>query len=146
MKPNLELRQISIDLDVHKAIEGERKSLNESENQILRRLLGLDSPALLRIAADTSTGEPWQRRGLVLPNGTTWRIVYGNKEFGGTIVDGRFRSGNRSFKSPSGLTIALCRTAKGERTSLNGWRYVEIFQADQNRWTKLQDLLDKVKK
>ncbi len=145
MKANLEFRQISIDLDIHKAIESERKSLNEPENQILRRLLGLDTLVPPKIAAGTSSGEPWQRRGIVLPNGTTWRIAYGNKEFGGTIVDGRFRSGNRSFKSPSGLTIALCRTAKGERTSLNGWRYVEIFQPERNRWTRLQDLLDEVK-
>jgi hypothetical protein len=146
MKTNTNLRQISIDLEVHKAIEGERKSLDESEHQILRRLLGIDMPVPTEPATNTIGGEPWQRRGLVLSNGTDWRIVYGNKEFKGIIVDGRFRFGTRSFKSPSGLTIALCRTAKGERTSLNGWRYVEIFQPSRNRWFKLQDLLDEARK
>jgi hypothetical protein len=141
MGPAPQSRQIAIDLDVHKAIELERKSLNETENQILRRLLGIDRLSSTLSSSGPDGGESWQRRGLTLPSGTDWRIIYGNEKFTGTIVDGRFRFRSRSFKSPSGLAIALCSTAKGERTSLNGWRYVEIFQPAQGRWIKLQDLL-----
>ena len=37
-----EHRQIDIDLDVHKRIELEKHSFSESDNQALRRLLGID--------------------------------------------------------------------------------------------------------
>ena len=36
-------RTIKIDLDVHRRIEAGRKSFDENENAILRRLLGLDT-------------------------------------------------------------------------------------------------------
>lgn len=39
------MRSIEIDLDVHRAIETGRAGFEESDNQILRRLLGIDSPA-----------------------------------------------------------------------------------------------------
>jgi negative regulator of replication initiation len=35
------LRQIAVDVDVHRVIENSRQSFNESENDILRRLLSL---------------------------------------------------------------------------------------------------------
>lgn len=36
------MKQIEIDLDVHRFIENARKDFNESENSILRRLLGIE--------------------------------------------------------------------------------------------------------
>jgi hypothetical protein len=40
------MKQIEIDLDVHRAIENGRTSFEEHENDILRRLLGIDSKRL----------------------------------------------------------------------------------------------------
>ena len=39
------MREIEIDLDVHRKIEAGRQSFRESENTILRRLLGIDAKA-----------------------------------------------------------------------------------------------------
>src|SRR5690349_13063402 len=38
------MRQIGIDLDVHRAIENGRLSFDEDQNAILRRLLAIDTP------------------------------------------------------------------------------------------------------
>jgi hypothetical protein len=42
------MREIGIDLDVHRAIEAARQSFEETPNGILRRLLGIDAPAVQR--------------------------------------------------------------------------------------------------
>jgi hypothetical protein len=39
------MRQIEIDLEIHRLVEAERCSFEESENAILRRLLGIDGAA-----------------------------------------------------------------------------------------------------
>ncbi len=39
-----EMTSISVDIDVHKAIEGRRKSFGQSPNQILRDVFNLDTP------------------------------------------------------------------------------------------------------
>ena len=44
------LQPIMIDLEVHKAIEAERRSFDERPNAILRRLLGLDHQELAAVS------------------------------------------------------------------------------------------------
>lgn len=61
------LKQIGIDVDVHRAIEQARQSFSESENDILRRLLLADSHRAVPMPARTSSRHadvPIRSRGL----------------------------------------------------------------------------------
>jgi len=47
------MKKIEIDIDVHRLIENSRESFDESENDILRRLLGID-PTTVDVSAEMS--------------------------------------------------------------------------------------------
>ena len=49
------LQPIMIDLEVHKAIEAERRNFDERPNAILRRLLGLDHEEMAAVSGSPET-------------------------------------------------------------------------------------------
>ena len=66
-----DLRQIEIDFDVHQLIELEKRGFYESENDALRRLLGLDSSSDSKAQTHArTTAGGWDAKGVHLPNGT----------------------------------------------------------------------------
>lgn len=137
------LRTIGVDFDVHRCIENERRSFDESPNYALRRLLGLGEP---RIDApkeqepDARHGKSWADKGVVLPHGTPVRMTYNDRIYEGQIVEGRWVIDGREFDSPSGAASGIARTKKGGTTRLDGWIYWEVRLPGENQWSRLEAL------
>jgi len=151
-------RSIAIDLDVHRLVEANRRDFGESENAILRRLLGLDGAGVPAAPPARPLVEPgrratggvaaeggWSKIGrhgseVFLPNGTELRAAYAGKRIEGRIEDGHFLVAGERYASPSAAIIAAAATRQGKRTNLNGWRLWEVRRPGDTGWVRLGEL------
>jgi hypothetical protein len=147
-------------VDVHKLIEAARSVFGETQNDILRRLLGLDHGAplfeprpaeasptgLRRCAKGGGAGEGgWSkvnRHGhtVFLPDGTELRAAYAGQAVNGEIRDGMWVIGNRGYNSPSAALIAHVTSKTGGKVNLNGWRHWEVRLPGAETWTPLSEV------
>jgi hypothetical protein len=135
----MEFRQIEIDVEVNKRIEAARISFSESENQILRRLLGVN----VFDGKAASGGKPWSDYGVVLPHGTQLSMNYNGATYNGTIIDGAWFVEGQTFTSPSGAASGVARTKAGGRTNLDGWKYWSVKLPESSDWTTIWELWEK---
>ncbi len=140
-----EYRTIEVDFDVHKLIEGERKSFDDSANAALRRLLKLETKMPSRVGVENKKspqGRAWSEGGLKLPHGTPVRMRYGrnNQLFQGEINEGRWMVNGQAFDSPSGAASELAVTKRGKKTKLNGWHYWEAKLPGTDEWVHIYKL------
>ena len=150
-------RKIAIDVHVHKLIEAARSVFGETQNDILRRLLGLDHGAPLfepqpspaasqRRAKGGGAGDGgWSkvnRRGRTtfLPDGTKLRAAYAGQTVRGEIRDGMWIVGKRGYNSPSAALIANVTSKTGGKVNLNGWRHWEVRPPGAETWTRLSEV------
>ncbi len=136
------MKTIEIDFDVFQIITLERKNFDESENDALRRLLGIEKP-YVGVGADPEqidSGCPWFGKGVELPAKTEVRMEYLGNQYRGTIRDGLWEVGGNSYKSPSAAASGVARTKDGRKTSLNGWTLWHVKRPHDNKWTALNKI------
>lgn len=141
-----QFRTTQIDFDVHKAIETERRGFAETDNDVLRRLLGLPESVAPEGASDTSisgASGAWSRDGAILPNGTLMRMTYNGQLVEGQIVDGFIIANGKKFTTPSGAAMDNVRTKSGKKTSLDGWAYWNVKRPDDEDYISLSSLRKK---
>ncbi|WP_026379849.1 hypothetical protein [Afifella pfennigii] len=150
------LNTIAVDMDVHKLIESARIEFEETQNEILRRLLGLEGgpgfagrhvlPGAPRRAKGGGAKEGgWSKIGrhgheVFLPNGTLLRAAYAGQTVEGVIEDGMWVVAGERFNSPSAALIAHVRTREGRKVNLNGWRIWEVRVPGGDRWLRLGEV------
>lgn len=129
---------IEIDLSLHKLIERERSSFEETANSILHRLL----ESRLSENHDTIDKEAasWMGQGVVLPHGTRLRMSYNGHQHTAEIVNGKWLVDGDYYGSPSAAAYAVARTSSGEPARLNGWIYWEYQKPGGSFWARLEDL------
>ena len=132
-----ELRSIEIDFDVHKCIELERRTFQETPNEVLRRLLGIDKKSR---SLGVSTGRPWSGKGVTLPHGTDVRMEYNGRLHIGTIHDGEWLVEGKRFKSPSAAAGGVATTKLGKHPSLDGWEYWQVKRPGDHDWVPISEL------
>ena len=151
----LKSRTIEIDFDVHKLIETERRSFDESPNDVLRRLLRLGEisclppPSTSTSASPESAprfvaGRPWMDEGLTLPHNTLLRMTYSGHTYEGQIINGQWAVDGQTFDSPSGAASGIAITRKGTKTKLDGWIYWHVKRPDDTQWIALDSLRPKL--
>jgi len=138
------MRSIEIDFDVHKKIEGERRSFDETPNVVLRRLLGIRGEDVGPIRK-TGGGKPWTSKGVTLPDGTELRMTYNSQVYSGKVVDGQWKVGENYYNSPSDAAGGVARTKAGGSPSLNGWLYWKAKCPGESEWIEIQQLRNRVK-
>jgi len=125
-------RQIDIDVEVNRWIEGKRVSFDQTHNDILRTEAGLPPLSPRSIAATPpSNGEgggAWSAKGATLPAGTKLRMSYNGKAFSSVIESGTWLANGARYVSPSAAASALAGV------SLNGWMYWEAQIPGTDRW------------
>ena len=140
--------QLSVDLDVLKALTAKLETDGQSHNDVLREILNLDSPVKtedsdtpLSALADTfakfSLPNHFHSRGLALPDGTALRARYKGREYAAAIRDGKwFDHEGRPQVSPS--------SAAGNITStmVNGLRFWEAKRPGDKGWRRLDVIRD----
>src|SRR4051812_47199662 len=131
--------QIPVDLEVFKALESQREAFHESHNDILRRVFGLPQ----KVASPEEQAVVWLRKGVGLPKGTRWRMTSSKGDQTGNVVGGGFQYRGEVVASPSRLAMRIYESRSGKKTSLNGWRYVEVKRPDDSEWMMLSSLVER---
>lgn len=138
----MDTRTIEIDFEVHKAIELARKSFAETDNAVLRGLLGIDAQQAGPVTT-VPVGRPWvgkgKSTGLTLPHGTELELDYNGQRFVGRVDNGALILDGRRFSSPSGAADELCRTKDGRRTSLNGKELIRVRLPNESEFALLKE-------
>jgi hypothetical protein len=134
--------QISVDLDVFKALTARIQAEGQDHNDALRELLHLDSPLeaerpsiafepINALARAVYAGQ-FYSRGLVLPDETELRARYKGVQHLATIRDGRWLSEDgKEYSSPSAAASAITET------TVNGWRFWEGRLPGDKGWRRL---------
>lgn len=143
----MQTRSIDIDFEVHKAIELERRNFDETSNEVLRRMLGIDVSGTKRSEHPSATpvaeGRPWvgkgKSTGLMLPHGTDLQMDYNGQRFTGRVDNGSLVLEGQRFSSPSGAADELCRTRDGRKTSLNGKELIQVRLPGESGWVLLKE-------
>lgn len=146
----METTTIEIDFDIHKLIEGERRSFSEKPMFALRRLLGLPELecALEDVdQMDAGAGRDWVEDGVVIPHGTKARMEYGrgSQRYEGQFLDGHLVVNGMPFSSLSAAASAVAKTKSGASPSLNGWNYWEVQKPGSDRWDLMEHLRRRAK-
>ena len=126
-------------MEVHKQIELGKQSFAETDNEVLRRLLGIDSSGPQLVQA----GRPWAGKGASLPHGTMLRMEYNGRVHNGRIDEGRWLVEGEVFSSPSAAAGGVSLTKAGTRPSLDGWVYWQVKRPNDEDWRPLNSLRDK---
>ena len=142
--------QITISLDVYKALTAALSYDGQSYDDLLRRLLSLDSPvepaalepafehkeslsASLARALDPTS---FHSRGLRLAEGTSLRGMYKNIPYMAKIEGGRWVNMDGSVhSSPSAAASAVTGT------NVNGLRFWEALSPGDTVWRRLEALV-----
>lgn len=133
------MRSIEIGLEVHKAIEAERRALDESEDAILHRLLDLapPEPAKFEPHPEPRTLRAWEKDGVVLHEGTKLRLSYSGQRLEGEIREGVWVVNGNSYQSPSMAMVNNVVTRSGRRTNINGWNHWQVRRPGDQQYLPL---------
>lgn len=131
------MRQIEVDLELHKKIENSRISFTETPNDVLKRLLGLE-PALEPVKSTmrplTPTGRGLFVKGVFIPAGTRLRKILKGVELKAQVADGSILFEGKNYPTPS---AAACKAAGN---SVNGWIFWDYFDENAGIWRNLSEL------
>jgi negative regulator of replication initiation len=142
----MQIKKIDIDIEVYKLIESYRIDFNETENDILKRVLNqneypennsnfIQEVNISQNLFINKEGLFW--KGVLLKNGLKLRKLSKDKSYQATVINGRIIYNNQEFFSPSAAGVA----ASG--TSVNGWIFWDFFDDNSNSWKKLSELRKK---
>ena len=134
-------KQIEISFEVHKKIETERRSFEDSDDDVLRRLLGLpkiETPSGGSTTSQLAAG--WSWKGVYLPPGTRLRMTYLGKAYEGEVLEGKWQINGKAFRTPSEAAKGLARTRDGREPSLDGWEYWYVRRPEDRDWLKIDSL------
>ena len=134
------MKTIQIGLEVHKAIEAERRSLAEPENVILMRLLQLNALEQSESAPRSRPGPVWKKDGVELPEGTELKATYSEQIVLGVVSGGKWVIKGKAFSSPSMALIESVTTRDGRRTNLNGWNHWTVRRPGEREFVRLATL------
>lgn len=133
-------RSIEIDFDVHKFIETNRNSFDETPNHVLKRVLKIQSKKNNEFAVPSTLKKAWSSKGVSLPHGTQLKMEYGGSQYTGSIENGEWLVEGEKYNSPSAAAIGVARTRQGKKTSLNGWLYWNVQFPNSDRWQPLASI------
>lgn len=139
-----QMRNITIDFDIHKLIVNESRNFAETPNTVLRRLLGLSELKEQTNGHSKEEHSPikgaWTGKGVTLPAATKLRLEYRGHQHFGVIKDASWFVDGEYYKSPSAAAGGCARTKKGTRPSLDGWNYWQVKRPGDERWLSLKAL------
>jgi len=133
----MNLKQISIDFDVHKEIELRRESFEDSPNDVLRRVFDLKAkPDFITRSfpqIQSSSGD-FSIKGVTLKDGLSLRKYSKGTQLQARVREGKIEFNGQFYSSPSAAASAATNT------STNGWVFWEYWDDKSNEWRILNSL------
>jgi len=132
-------REIEIDFDIHKLIETNRLGFEESANDVLRRLLGLEVQSKAKtVSSEGVATKIWRKGAVALPSGTKLKMEHNGESYFAEIVNGDWIDEfGEKHRSASGAANALAR--KNSQTTLNGKIYWYINLPGDSAWIRYDE-------
>ena len=130
------MRTIEVDFDVYKALTALRPTEDVTENDALRKLLGLTSrkgPSA-PVAAQTQDANDWIAKGVRFPAGTEFRANYKGQTWLGRVERAALVVNGQRFDTPSAAAVAITKSPT------NGWTFWECRLPGQASWQILKGL------
>lgn len=138
-----QMKSIDIDFHIYKKLEQERRNFSETYNEILHRLLEINTtiPETINVSGNGDKAA-WHGDGVILPHGTVCRLTYNKSLHTASIKNGKWITDDKGevHTSPSGAAESVARTKAGKKTKLDGWRYWEVKRPGDKEWKKLERL------
>jgi hypothetical protein len=144
--------QIEVDFEVFKALTIRRIDEADSENDVLRRLLGLETPPVANSEIDLlrawstppvtnayatksppPSSEDWVAKGVRFPAGTEFRADYKGRTYTARVEGGGLVVNGEKYNSPSAAAISITGNP------VNGWKFWECRYEGQP-WLVLHNL------
>ena len=124
---------IEVDFDVFKALTARRPSEQVTENDVLRRLLGLPSKNPVPGAAAPAAGD-WVTKGVRFPAGTEFRAAYKGQTYLARVEGGALALNDRRYDTPSAAAMSITDNP------VNGWTFWEARLPGQAGWKMIKSL------
>lgn len=132
------LTTIDIDLDVYKAIQNNLKSFEETPNEVLRRILEIDTECsdtkLNFTSPEISNQKYYIWKGTNFLVGLKLRKIYKQSLLQAEIRENGFFHDGIFFNSPSAAA------GHATKTQVDGWKFWEYFDTKSNQWKLLDKL------
>ncbi|HUL42054.1 MAG TPA: hypothetical protein VLV32_09155 [Burkholderiales bacterium] len=124
------MRTIEVDFDVFKALTMRRPSENVTENDVLRKLLGLEGKGqfVKKNDATAVNKDDWFTKGVRFPVGTEFRANYKGQTYLGRVEGRALVINGKKFDTPSAAAVSITRNA------VNGWKFWECRLPGAASW------------
>lgn len=76
-------------------------------------------------------------------DGLKIRVTMSGKTFEGTLINNRFQIEGEKFNAPSPAVEHVARLMGAENPSYDGWKYMEYYDDNRNKWILLDNLRSK---
>lgn len=129
------MQTIEVDFEVYKQLTIRRATENDSYNDVLRDLLGLEQ-------AEPEAGEKgsvllpddWVVKGVRFPAGTEFRANYKGRVITARVGDGALMLNGQRYESPSAAAVSVTGSP------VNGWRFWECKFPGRSSWQHIESL------
>ncbi len=128
------MKTIEVDFEVWKEVTAKRNSEEESDNDVLREILGLGKKE--KRVLNSVSNKPWITKGVTFPHGTPFKGIYKGQEYSAKVENGALIFNGKRFKSPSGAAVEITESP------VNGWRFWECKMPGEASWV----LIDRLRK
>jgi len=136
------MHTIEIDFEVFKKLTALRETEAVTYNDVLRKLLGINStaPSSASTRAEIHPfGIPnapgsWTTKGVTFPAGTEFRTSYKGEIVYGRVEAGALAVNDKRYESPSAAAAAITGTA------VNGWIFWECRKPGSTTWQMIKSL------
>lgn len=126
---------IQVDFEVFKELTARRATEAMTENDVIRKLLGLKTNATShQPLTPQPSGLAWVSKGVAFPEGTQFRATYKGQQHTGTVEDGALIVTGERYTSPSAAAVAITGSP------VNGWRFWECLLPGGSQWKLIANL------
>lgn len=125
---------IEVDFEVYKQLTMLRETEDVTNNDVIRKLLGLSRETTQSNSASKSQANDWITQGVRFPVGTEFRKNYKGKTYTAKVQDGCLVLGGKQFNSVSMAAVSVT----GINT--NGWRFWECKLPGSSTWQLIERL------
>lgn len=125
---------IEVDFEVFKALTARRPSEDVTENDVLRRLLGLPSRKSMPGAPAPAAAGDWVTKGVRFPAGTEFRAAYKGQTYLARVEAGALALNDKRYDTPSAAAMSITGNP------VNGWTFWEARLPGQSGWKMIKSL------
>jgi hypothetical protein len=129
----LQMRVIEVAEEVYRELQRRAEPFVDTPEDVIRRLLELDSQSAPTAPAQTGEADLVSHAGRV-PHGAQLRATYKGREFTAEVLNGRVIWNGRAFDTLSSAAVGVIQSTGTKRGTENGWRFWQVREHQSAEW------------